>query len=199
MRSLLLRVLLGLSFFSAHTPVPDPQTFLRWVKTCIVLLLGFGEEFSSLATFTVWRPLELQRGQLSVAAYFFVVGRYGINNSVSIAGVTGDVIDIGRELYLVELAGTGIELYPTGRIVVFGEFGAVPGGHAAVPAHRTRGTKWQSRLRRAPTSSWYQLRVCAIPRRNEKQYGGDAWKSSCARQPPKRNCSSFNTGLGRDS
>jgi hypothetical protein len=34
--------------------------------------------------------------------------------------VTGDVIDIGLvRLYLMELAGTSVDLYPTGRIVVF--------------------------------------------------------------------------------
>ena len=92
----------------------------------IVLLLGFISEFSSLATFagfvTAGIAVGLQAVLLSVAAYFFVVGRYGISvgDRISIAGVTGDVIDIGLvRMYLVELAGTGIELYPTGRIVVF--------------------------------------------------------------------------------
>jgi hypothetical protein len=37
-----------------------------------------------------------------------------------VAGVTGDVIDLGLvRLYLMELTGTGIDLYSTGRIVVF--------------------------------------------------------------------------------
>jgi small-conductance mechanosensitive channel/cell pole-organizing protein PopZ len=92
----------------------------------IVLMLGFISEFSSLATFagfvTAGIAVGLQAVLLSVAAYFFVVGRYGISvgDRISIAGVTGDVIDIGLvRMYLVELAGTGIELYPTGRIVVF--------------------------------------------------------------------------------
>jgi len=64
----------------------------------------------------------LQALLLSVAAYFFVVGRYGIRvgDRISIAGVTGDVVDIGLvRLYIMELAGTSIDLYPTGRIVVF--------------------------------------------------------------------------------
>jgi small-conductance mechanosensitive channel len=92
----------------------------------IVLMLGFISEFSSLATFagfvTAGIAVGLQAVLLSVAAYFFVVGRYGISvgDRISIAGVTGDVIDIGLvRMYLVELAGTGIELYATGRIVVF--------------------------------------------------------------------------------
>ncbi len=91
----------------------------------VVLILGFVSEFSSLATFagfvTAGIAVGLQTVLLSVAAYFFVVGRYGIHvgDRVSIAGVTGDVIDISLvRLYLIELAGTGIDLYPTGRVVV---------------------------------------------------------------------------------
>jgi len=92
----------------------------------VVLILGFVSEFSSLATFagfvTAGIAVGLQTVLLSVAAYFFVVGRYGIHvgDRVSVSGVTGDVIDISLiRLYLMELAGTGIDLYPTGRVVVF--------------------------------------------------------------------------------
>ena len=36
------------------------------------------------------------------------------------AGVTGDVVDIGLvRMYVLELAGTGLDFYPTGRIVAF--------------------------------------------------------------------------------
>jgi small-conductance mechanosensitive channel len=59
---------------------------------------------------------------LSVAAYFFVIGRYGISvgDRISVAGVTGDVIDVGLvRFYLMEFSPTGADLYPTGRIVVF--------------------------------------------------------------------------------
>jgi small-conductance mechanosensitive channel len=92
----------------------------------IVLILGFVSEFSSLATFagfiTAGLAVGLQTILLSVAAYFFLVGRWGIRvgDRISVAGVTGDVVDVGLvRLYLMELAGTGIDLYPTGRIVVF--------------------------------------------------------------------------------
>jgi small-conductance mechanosensitive channel len=92
----------------------------------IVLILGFVSEFSSLATFagfiTAGVAVGLQTILLSVAAYFFLVGRWGIRvgDRISVAGVTGDVIEVGLvRLYLMELAGTGIDLYPTGRIVVF--------------------------------------------------------------------------------
>jgi small-conductance mechanosensitive channel len=91
----------------------------------VVLILGFVSEFSSLATFagfvTAGIAVGLQTVLLSVAAYFFVVGRYGIHvgDRISVSGVTGDVIDISLvRLYLIELAGTGIDLYPTGRVVV---------------------------------------------------------------------------------
>jgi hypothetical protein len=91
----------------------------------IVLILGFVSEFSSLATFagfiTAGLAVGLQTILLSVAAYFFLVGRWGIRvgDRISVAGVTGDVVDVGLiRLYLIELAGTGVDLHPTGRIVV---------------------------------------------------------------------------------
>jgi small-conductance mechanosensitive channel len=91
----------------------------------LVLILGFVSEFSSLATFagfiTAGIAVGLQAVLLSVAAYFFIIGRYGIRvgDRISVAGITGDVVDIGLvRLYLMELAGTGLDFYPTGRIVV---------------------------------------------------------------------------------
>ncbi len=96
------------------------------VMIVIVLILGFVSEFSSLATFagfiTAGIAVGLQAVLLSVAAYFFIIGRYGIRvgDRISVAGVTGDVVDIGLvRLYMMELAGTGVDFYPTGRIVVF--------------------------------------------------------------------------------
>jgi small-conductance mechanosensitive channel len=92
----------------------------------VVLILGFVSEFSSLATFagfiTAGVAVGLQAVLLSVAAYFFIIGRYGIRvgDRISVAGITGDVVDIGLvRLYLMELAGTGLDFYPTGRLVVF--------------------------------------------------------------------------------
>jgi small-conductance mechanosensitive channel len=92
----------------------------------VVVILGFVSEFSSLATFagfvTAGIAVGLQTVLLSVAAYFFVIGRYGIRvgDRITVAGVTGDVIDVGLvRLYIMELAGTGVDLYSTGRIAVF--------------------------------------------------------------------------------
>jgi small-conductance mechanosensitive channel len=102
------------------------RRFVMGFLVGIVLIMGFVSEFSSLATFagfvTAGIAVGLQAILLSIAAYFFVIGRYGIRvgDRISVAGVTGDVIDIGLvRLYLMELAGTGIELYPTGRVVMF--------------------------------------------------------------------------------
>ena len=92
----------------------------------IVLILGVVSDFTSIATFagfaTAGIVVGLQAVLLSVAAYFFVIGRYGIRvgDRVSVAGVTGDVVDVGLvRFYLMELAGADINLAPTGRIVVF--------------------------------------------------------------------------------
>ena len=94
--------------------------------TLIVLTLGFVTQFSSLATFagfiTAGIAVGLQTILLSVAAYFFIVGRFGVKvgDRITVAGVTGDVADVGLfRFYLMELTGTGIELHPTGRIAVF--------------------------------------------------------------------------------
>jgi len=92
----------------------------------VVIVVGFISEFTSLATFagliTAGIAVALQSVILSIAAYFFLVGRYGVRvgDRVTVSGVTGDVIEIGLvRLYLMELSGTGIDLYPTGRVVVF--------------------------------------------------------------------------------
>ncbi|HTU49194.1 MAG TPA: hypothetical protein VMF56_01295 [Acidobacteriaceae bacterium] len=97
----------------------------------VVILLGFVSDFSSLATYagliTAGVAVALQTVILSVAAYFFLVGRYGVRvgDRVTVVynganSVTGDVVDIGLvRFYLMELAGSGIELQSTGRIIVF--------------------------------------------------------------------------------
>lgn len=102
------------------------RRFVMGFFICTILVLGFVSEFSSLATFagfvTAGIAVGLQTVLLSVAAYFFVVGRYGIRigDRITIAGVTGDVVDLGLvRFYVMEFAASGAELFPTGRIVVF--------------------------------------------------------------------------------
>jgi small-conductance mechanosensitive channel len=92
----------------------------------LVFILGFVSEFSALATFagfiTAGLAVGLQTILLSVAAYFLLIGRYGIRvgDRISISGVTGDVVDVGMvRFYLLELAGTSVDLQPTGRVVAF--------------------------------------------------------------------------------
>lgn len=66
--------------------------------------------------------MALQNVLLSMVAYFFLIGRYGVRagDRVTISDVTGDVVDIGlMRIYLMELAGTGPDLHSTGRIVVY--------------------------------------------------------------------------------
>ena len=102
------------------------RRFVTGFLMAVVIAMGFISEFSSLATFagflTAGIAVALQTVILSVAAYFFLIGKYGVRvgDRITVSGVTGDVIDVGLvRLYLMELSGTGIDLYPTGRVVVF--------------------------------------------------------------------------------
>ncbi len=101
------------------------QRFCTVFLMAMVIVLGFISEFGSLATFagfiTAGVAVALQAVILSVAAYFFLVGRYGVRvgDRITVAGVTGDVVDVGMvRFYVMELAGTGADMYPTGRLVV---------------------------------------------------------------------------------
>ena len=92
----------------------------------IVVLINFSDEIGSAATVVGFAAagiaVALQNVILSIAGYFFLIGRFGIKagDRVQIGGVTGDVIDIGLvKLSLMELGGTGTHHEPTGRVVVF--------------------------------------------------------------------------------
>ena len=96
------------------------------VTVILVLLFAFATEIGSLATFagliTAGVALALQNVILSVAAYFFLIGKYGIRvgDRVQIGDVTGDVVDIGLvRLHLLELDTSTGDPQPTGRVVVF--------------------------------------------------------------------------------
>jgi small-conductance mechanosensitive channel len=91
----------------------------------VVLAMGLVSEFSSLATFAGFVAagiaVALQTLLLSVAGYFFLIGRHGVmvGDRISVSGITGDVIYVGLvRLYLTELAGAGADLHPTGRVAV---------------------------------------------------------------------------------
>ncbi len=92
------------------------------VTSALALFSGFGS-FATIAGFiTAGLAVALQNVILAVVAYFFLIGRYGVRvgDRVTVAGVTGEVIEVGLvRLYLMELAGTGVDIHSTGRIAVF--------------------------------------------------------------------------------
>ncbi len=88
-----------------------------------VLVFGLVSQLGSLATYvgflTAGLAVALQSIILSIVAYFFLIGRYGVRvgDRITLAGVTGRVLDIGLiRLYLMELGGA--DLHSTGRVVV---------------------------------------------------------------------------------
>ncbi len=92
----------------------------------LIVIFGFVTQFNSLATFagfiSAGIAVGLQTILLSVAAYFFIVGRYGVRvgDRITVANVTGTVIEVGiARFYLMELVGSGTELHSTGRVAVF--------------------------------------------------------------------------------
>lgn len=95
------------------------------VALALLLIVTFSlvTEFGSIATFagfiTAGLAVALQNVILSIAAYFFLIGRSGIRvgDRVQIGGVTGDVMDVGLvRLHLMEVEGDGL---PTGRVTIF--------------------------------------------------------------------------------
>jgi small-conductance mechanosensitive channel len=101
-------------------------TLRRIVVVCAVILVVMGglvTEFGSLATYagfvTAGVAVALQSPILSIVAYFFLIGRYGlrVGDRVTVSNVTGQVIEIGLvRFYLMEL---GPDMRSTGRVVVF--------------------------------------------------------------------------------
>lgn len=97
-----------------------------WIVIAIVVASAFAAELGTLATFagllTAGVAVALQNVILSVAGYFFLIGKYGVRvgDRVQVAGVTGDVIDIGLvRLHIMEV-NTGVsDARATGRLVVF--------------------------------------------------------------------------------
>lgn len=89
----------------------------------IAVVFSLVSELGSLATFagfiTAGLAVALQNVILSVAAYFFLIGKYGlrVGERVQIGNVVGDVLDIG--LVRLHVMETGPDGLPTGRVVVF--------------------------------------------------------------------------------
>jgi small-conductance mechanosensitive channel len=80
----------------------------------------------------------LQNVITSIVGYFFLIGKYGlrVGDRVQIAGVTGEVVDIGLvRIHLIELGGPA-DPQPSGRIVAFSNsvvFQAGPGIFKQIP------------------------------------------------------------------
>ncbi len=92
----------------------------------LVVFLNFFTEFGSFATYagflTAGIAVALQTVLVSLTAHFFFFGRFGVRagDRVTIAGVTGDVIQVGMlRIYLMELIGDKDSLRPSGKIVAF--------------------------------------------------------------------------------
>jgi small-conductance mechanosensitive channel len=95
-----------------------------WVLIGFVLIVNFATELGSIATIMGFAAagiaLALQNVILSVAGYFFLIGRFGIRvgDRVQIGTTIGDVISIGLvKLTLMELSTQ--DRQPTGRVVVY--------------------------------------------------------------------------------
>jgi small-conductance mechanosensitive channel/HPt (histidine-containing phosphotransfer) domain-containing protein len=100
------------------------RKIVLWFAVILVIAFAFASQLGSVATFagllTAGVAVALQNVILSIAGYFFLIGRFGIRvgDRVQIAGVTGEVVDIGLvRLHVMELTG-GAET-PTGRVVAF--------------------------------------------------------------------------------
>lgn len=101
------------------------RRIVLWIVVVIIVSFAFASELSSFTTFaglmTAGIAVALQNVILSIAGYFFLIGKYGVRvgDRVQVAGVTGDVVDIGLvRLHLMEVTGTA-SARPTGRAVVF--------------------------------------------------------------------------------
>ena len=101
------------------------RRIVLWCLVAIVVATAFASELGAITTFagllTAGIAVALQNVILSIAGYFFLIGRYGVRvgDRVNINGVTGDVVDIGLvRLQIMEVTG-GPTPRPTGRVVAF--------------------------------------------------------------------------------
>ena len=99
------------------------RKIVLWFVFGLIIAFAFATQLGSVATFagllTAGIAVALQNVILSVAGYFFLIGRFGIRvgDRVQIGGVTGEVMDIGLvRLHVMELSGSDT---PTGRVVAF--------------------------------------------------------------------------------
>ncbi len=102
------------------------REIMTGVAVAVIIVITFATELGSVVTFagllTAGVAVAMQSVILSVAGYFFLMGKYGVRvgDRVQIGNVTGEVVDIGLvRLHLLELTGGGTEAQPSGRVVAF--------------------------------------------------------------------------------
>jgi len=136
-----------------------------WFGIGTVLVFALSTELRSVATFagllTAGVAVALQGVIASIVGYFFLIGKYGIRvgDRVNIAGVSGEVADIGLvRFYLMELQTRGAESLPTGRIAAFSNsivFQSSAGLFKQIPG--TNFLWHQVKLTFAPESDYQQV------------------------------------------
>jgi small-conductance mechanosensitive channel len=99
------------------------RRIVLWSLIAVIIAVAFASELGAITTFagllTAGIALALQSVILSVVGYFFLIGKHGlrVGDRVQVAGITGDVVDIGMvRLHLMEVTG-GVSPRPTGRVV----------------------------------------------------------------------------------
>jgi small-conductance mechanosensitive channel len=113
-----------------------------WTAVILIIVLTFASQLGSAVTFagliTAGIAVAMQNVITSIVGYFFLIGKYGlrVGDRVQIAGVTGEVVEIGLvRIHLMELSGPA-DSQPTGRIVAFSNsvvFQAGPGIFKQIP------------------------------------------------------------------
>jgi len=101
------------------------RRIVLWFLVAIIIASAFASELGAVTTFaglmTAGIAVALQNVILSIAGYFFLIGKYGlrVGDRVQIADVTGDVVEIGLvRMQLMEIT-RGPAPLPTGRVVAF--------------------------------------------------------------------------------
>ena len=139
------------------------RRIVLWFLVTIIVATAFASELGAITTFagllTAGIAVALQNVILSIAGYFFLIGKYGlrVGDRVQIAGVTGDVVEIGLvRMQLMEITGGPAPL-PTGRVVAFSNavvFQAGSGMFKQIP-----GTSFL----------WHEITLTLDPKTNYRQ------------------------------
>ena len=154
------------------------RRIVLWSLIAMIVGIAFASELGAITTFagllTAGIAVALQNVILSMAGYFFLIGKYGVRvgDRVQVAGITGDVVDIGLvRLHLIEVGG-GTNPRATGRAVVFSNsvvFQAGAGLFKQIP-----GTSFL----------WHEIMVTLGPESNYRQVEQrilDAVNNVCAK------------------